>query len=171
MANKKSKRALKRRAEKRHRRAQSKKTLARRVRAHRLPADLIAAAPLGSSLPKLSAQIWDFAEPLTSAAAGAEGLKRAAEISVICWNAALLPEKKRDESIGPVLREIAGGDARLETELRDVFEMMYARKHALFASDRRFVFNYSLTDTPNGLHLLVASSPLPAERTAAEFRA
>ena len=52
-----------------------------------------------------------------------------------------------------------------------MFKMMYARKRALFADDRRFVFNYSLADSPNGLRLLVASSPLPAEKAAAEVRA
>lgn len=122
---------------------------------------MAAGAPFGSAIPKLSAQIWDFAEPLTSAATDAEGQKRAAEISIVCWNAALIPENKRDESIRPALHEIAGGDAGLETELPDIFEMMYTRKRVLFADDRRFAFNYSLTDTPNGLHLLVASSPLP----------
>jgi hypothetical protein len=52
-----------------------------------------------------------------------------------------------------------------------MFEMMHARKRALFADDRRFVFNYSVTDTPGGLRLLVASSPLPPEKAAAEGRA
>jgi hypothetical protein len=106
---------------------------------------------------------------LTSAAADAEGQKRAADIAIICWNASLLPEEKRDASIRPALREIADGDARLETEVLDIFEMMYRRKHALFGSDRRFVFDYSLTDTPDGLHLFVASSPLSTEKAAAAF--
>ena len=128
-------------------------------------------APFGSSLPKLSAQIWDYAEPLTAAAVDVEGQMRAVDIAIICWNVALLPEEERQESIRPLLREIAGGDAGLANELLDMFEMMYARKRALFADDRRFVFNYSLTDTPNGLRLLVASSPLPAEKAAAEVRA
>lgn len=170
MANKQSKQSLKRRTEKRYRRAQSKKTLARHAGAHRLPAALTAAAPFGSSLPKLSAQIWDYAEPLTTAAVDVEGQMRAVDIAIICWNVALLPEKERKESIRPALHEIAGGDAALETELHDMFEMMYARKRALFADDCRFVINYSVTDTPGGLRLLVASSPLPPEK-AAEFRA
>ncbi len=164
MANKQTKQALKRRAEKRHRRAQSKKTLARRAGAHRLAADLVAAVPFGSSLPKLSAQIWDYAEPLTAAAVDVEGQMRAVDIAIICWNVALLPEKKRKESIRAALHEIAGGDAGLEAELLDIFEMMHARKRALFADDCRFVFNYSVTDTPGGLRLLVASSPLPPEK-------
>jgi hypothetical protein len=169
MANKQDKQALKRRTEKRHRRAQAKKAQAGRTVARRLPLDLAARAPNGSSLPKLSAQIWDFAEPLTSAAPDAEGEKRAADLAIICWNAALLPEEKRDASIRPALRDIADGDARLETELLDIFEMMYRRKHALFANDRRFIFDYSLTDTPEGLHLFVASSPLSTEKAAAAF--
>jgi hypothetical protein len=169
MANKQSKQALKRRTEKRHRRALAKKALGRRAGSHRLSADLVAAAPFGSSLPKLSAQIWDFAEPLTSAAADVEGQMRAASIAVISWNAALLPQKTRDESIRPVLREFAGRDAGLEAELLDVFEMMHRRKLDLFGNDRRFVFDYSITDTPGGLHLMVASSPLTPEKAAAAF--
>lgn len=171
MANKQDKQALKRRTEKRHRRAQAKKARAGGTVARQRPFDLIAGAPNRSSLPKLSAQIWDFAEPLTSAAADAEGQERATDMAIIFWNASLLPEEKRDASIRPALREIADRDARLETELLDIFEMMYRRKHALFANDRRFILDYSLTDTPDGLHLLVASSPLSPEKAAAAFPA
>jgi len=169
MANKQDKQALKRRTEKRHRRAQAKKAQAGRTVARGLPLDMVVGASNGSSLPKLSAQIWDFAEPLTSAAADAEGEKRAADVAIICWNASLLPETKRDASIRPVLSKIADGDSRLETELLDIFGMMHRRKHALFGNDRRFIVDYSITETPEGLHLLVASSPLSLEKAAAAF--
>jgi hypothetical protein len=171
MAHKQITQALKRRAEKKHRRAQAKKAMVRRSAAHRHPTDWYPADSFGPSLPKLSAQIWDYAEPLTVAAADAAGQKRAAQIAIACWNAALLPEETRLESIRPLIRAFANGDARLEEGLFDILDMMVPRKQALFSNDHRFILNYSLTDTAEGVHLMVVSSPLDRSKAAAAFPA
>lgn len=117
-----------------------------------------------SSQSRFSARILEFAEPLTDAAIGADATKRAVQVAVICWNAAMLPGNKGLETIAPTLRKVAGGDRRLERELFDIFEIMRARKQAHFHADDRFIVDFSLIDTPNGLQLRVASEPLSPDR-------
>lgn len=160
MAQKQSRQALKRRAEKRHRRALNRKAQARQSSSQPFPIGLADQVPFPSSRPKLSAVIWDYAEPLTDAAAGTVGRKGAAEIAIVCWNAALLPTVKARETLTIAVRDIAGGDPKLESELQQVLDMMVARKHQYFADDDRLVFDFSLTENNKGLHLMVASSPL-----------
>jgi len=158
MAHKQCKHALKRRAEKKHQRAVTKKAEARRSAPHAGWAGLDGVTRIDSSLPKLSERIWEYAEPLLHAAANAEAQKRVAQLAIIFWNAAMLSEAKVEELVRPTLHQLAGGDPRLETELLGIYLMMLERKHKYFEDDRRLVVNYSLSDTPDGVHLLVAST-------------
>ena len=158
MTHKQSRQALKRRAEKRHQRAVTKKAEARRSAPHAVWAGLDGVPRIGSSLPKLSEQIWDYAEPLLHATANAEAQKRVAQLAILCWNVALLPESKVEELLRPTLHKLAGGDPRIETELLGIFVMMQVRKHEYFQDDHRLVVNYTLNDTADGVHLLVASA-------------
>jgi len=167
MAHKQSKQALKRRAEKRHHRAVTKKAQARRSAAHGFGAGLDEVPLFGPSLPKLSEQIWEYAEPLLHAAPDTEAQKRAAQLAIICWNSTLLPESKLQDLLGPTIRSLADGDPRLESELLGIFVMMQARKYEYFRDDNRLVVNYSLSDTPDGVHLLVASTPVREDQRAA----
>lgn len=48
-----------------------------------------------------------------------------------------------------------------EEVIMDMFEMMYHRKQALYANDKRFVVNYSLEKNEQGFYLEVASTPFP----------
>jgi hypothetical protein len=158
MANKQSRQALKRRAEKQHQRAVAKKAEARRSALHAARAGLDGVSPYGSTLPKLSEQIWAYAAPLRDRAVTAEDLKRAAQIAIMCWNAALLPAGKVEELLQPTIAGLANGDPGLEAELLAIFMMMQVRKHEHFGSDQRLVADYSLSDTPDGVHLLVTSA-------------
>jgi hypothetical protein len=66
----------------------------------------------------------------------------------------VLPQVKVEELVRP----LSGGDLRLERELLGLFVMMMERKHEYFEYDRRVVMDFSLSDTPDGLHLMVAST-------------
>jgi hypothetical protein len=88
-------------------------------------------------------------------------------MAIICWNAAMLPGTKGLETVAPTLREIAGGDLRLERELFDIFEIMRARKHTHYRGDNLFIVDFALTDTPDGLRLQVASKPLNPDQVDA----
>jgi hypothetical protein len=158
MAHKQSKQALKRRAEKRHQRAVTIKAKARRSAPHAGLAGLDGVFRMDSSLPKLSERIWEYAEPLLDAATNAGAQKRAAQLAIICWNAALLPEAKVEELLRPTLQQLSGGDPRLERGLLSIYAMMIERKHEYFEDDRRLVVDFSLSDGPDGVHLMVAST-------------
>ena len=119
---------------------------------------------LDSGQSEISARILEFAEPLTDAAIGADAAKRAVQMAIICWNAAMLPGTKGLETVAPTLREIAAGDLRLERELFDIFEIMRARKHTHYRGDNLFIVDFALTDTPDGLRLQVASKPLSLDQ-------
>jgi hypothetical protein len=158
MAHKQSKQALKRRAEKRRQRAAMKKSGARRSVPHAGWAGLDGVTRIGSSLPKLSERIWEYAEPLLDAATNAEAQKRAAQLAIISWNAAMLPEAKVEDLLRPTLQQLSGGDPRLARELLSIYSMMIERKHEYFEYDRRLVVDFSLSDGPDGVHLMVAST-------------
>lgn len=157
MANKQSKQALQRRAEKKHQRALAKKAQARRSALAGFPAGADGYGSFASTLPKLSAQIWDFAQPLLEEPFTRDLLKRAATVAIICWNAALAPDDKTLERVAPAIRDLADGDSHLESELFAMLEEMIARKRERFADDRRFIVDFSFTDTPDGVHLMVVS--------------
>ena len=167
MAHKQSKQALKRRAEKRHHRAVTKKAQARRSAAHGFGAGLDEVPLFGPSLPKLSEQIWEYAEPLLHAAPDAEAQKRAAQLAIICWNQPCSRRARYRSSLAKRFRRLADGDPRLESELFEIFVMMQARKQEYFQDDNRLVVNFSLSDTPDGVHLLVASTPMRDHRPVA----
>jgi hypothetical protein len=164
MVNKRSEQTLKRRAKKKLQRVLANKTQAGQSPLNTLQVDFVEAAEVGSGLPKLSAQIFEYAQPLTDAAADVAQQIRAVENAIMCWNSALVPLGKGMETIARELHKHARGDQKLERDLVRAFEEMVARKRKLFGDDRRFVVDFAVTDTPDGLHLLVASTVIPPEQ-------
>jgi hypothetical protein len=114
------------------------------------------------SVRKLSEVVLEFAEPLTNAVEGTEGEEKAIMMSVILWNASLLPKQKALESIKPALDDMANGDQVLTSEFHSMFDMMYERKQNHFSTDKRFIIEYSLEKNREGFYLQVASTPFNA---------
>jgi len=110
--------------------------------------------------PKLSEIILDYAEPLIKNADGISREKSAISFSLCCWNASILPLDEARKQIDPLLDDLADRDAAFKEDMLDIFEMMHARKHKLYAHDRRFVIDYSLTENEDGLYLQIASTPM-----------
>jgi len=108
--------------------------------------------------PKLSAVIWDYAEPLTKTVTSTKETTGAANLAILCWNAALLPAAEQSAFIEESLRKIGVGDPAIERDLSALLQMMVARKHTYFPDDDRVIVDYSITETENGLHLLVKST-------------
>jgi hypothetical protein len=161
MANKRNKDSLKRREEKRRRKSVARKTEARSLRAHSGPRpDVSELEREYGSLPKLSAVIWDYAEPLLSEARGPAAQANAAALSIFCWNASLLPLDKGRKQIEPAIDRMVKGDKELKRDMLAMFEMMHARKQLHFANDRRFIIDYHVTRTADALSLNVISTPL-----------
>jgi hypothetical protein len=120
-----------------------------------------------STQSRFAARILEYAEPLTHVAAGGDAQKRAVQMAIICWNAAMLPGNRGLETIAPALREIANGERRLERELFAIFEIMRMRKHAHFRDDHRFIVDFSLDEGPDGWRLRLASKLLDPEGSTA----
>jgi hypothetical protein len=108
---------------------------------------------------KLSEVILDYANPLTNAAGDNQGKEKAIRLSLIFWNASLLPKAKALETTEPVLNEMVKGDQLLKEEFYNIFEMMYNRKQSLFSTDKRFIIDYSLEKNQQGFYLQVVSAP------------
>jgi hypothetical protein len=161
MANKRNKDALKRREERRRRKSVVRKAQARGLRPNSGPRPGFSECELEyGSLPKLSAVIWDYAAPLLNEARGPAAQENAAALSILCWNAALLPLDKGREQIEPAIDSMVKGDKKLKRDMLAIFQAMLARKQLDFANDRRFIIDYKLTRTADGLHLYVISTPL-----------
>jgi hypothetical protein len=161
MGHKQNPRALKRRAEKSHRRSLAKRAQARRARLQPMPT--VGSLPLTTTLleEKLSARIWEFAAPLIDASTTTVEQKHAVSLAILAWNAALSPEPQGREMLDEAIRHIAERDTEVETLLRETLDMMIVRKHDLFCDDHRLVLSHTLTDTPSGMHLEVASALIP----------
>jgi hypothetical protein len=161
MANKRNKDSLKRREEKRRRKSVARKAQARTLRSNSGgPSGLSEFELEYASLPKLSAVIWDYAAPLLNEARGPIALENAAALSILCWNAALLPLDKSRKQIEPAIDRMVKGDKELKRDMLAMFEMMHARKQLHFANDRRFIIDYHVTRTADALSLNVISTPL-----------
>ena len=81
-------------------------------------------------------------------------------MSIILWNASLLPRQKALETIRPVLDDFENADQTLKSEFHSMFDMMYDRKQNYYSTDKRFIIDYSLEKNRDGFYLQVASTPL-----------
>ncbi|AUB83114.1 PBPRA1643 family SWIM/SEC-C metal-binding motif protein [Candidatus Thiodictyon syntrophicum] len=125
-----------------------------------------ATAVTGPGEPKLSAVIWDYAEPLTNAVTSAADTRKAAQMAILCWNAAVLPGVEQRVNAEDSMRKLANGDPTMEQELLAIFEMMTKRKQRYFRDDDRVIAEYSITDREDGLHLMVKSTHIkPDDRS------
>jgi len=114
--------------------------------------------------PKLSEVILDYAAPLMKQADSESREKNAITLSLCYWNASIFPIDEAREQIEPLLDDLADDDTEFKEDMLGIFAVMYARKQALYAHDRRFVVDYSLTENANGLYLQVASVPMGARK-------
>jgi hypothetical protein len=161
MANKRNKDSLKRREEKRRTKSVARKTQARSLRSNCGRGPGLSEFELEyGALPKLSAVIWDYAEPLLNEARGPTARENAAALSMFCWNASLLPLDKGREQIERAIDRMVKGDKELKQDMLTIFEMMHARKQLHFANDRRFIIDYHMTRNADSLSLHVISTHL-----------
>jgi hypothetical protein len=163
MASRQNKDTLKRREAKKHRKSVSRKVQTRAANhRERSARSSVAFEDYRPALPKLSAVILDYAKPLTDGLDNTTGQRNAIALAVMSWNASLLPLDKARETVGPMLAKLANGDGELEKELLGLFAMMYSRKKSHYASDRRFIVDYSLIDQGDSMHLEVMSTLMAA---------
>ncbi|MBV5344213.1 MAG: SEC-C domain-containing protein, partial [Rhodoferax sp.] len=92
--------------------------------------------------------------------------RKAAQMAILCWNAAVLPGVEQRVNAEDSMRKLANGDPTMEQELLAIFEMMTKRKQRYFRDDDRVIAEYSITDREDGLHLMVKSTHIkPDDRS------
>ena len=107
----------------------------------------------------MSDVLEDFVDPYWDMADDADALRKLLSLAVLAWDAALLPEPKRqamiDDTLGAGFSRASEAD---RAQAREFVELMVKRKLEHFPDNRRAIISFTLTDTGTGYHLSVASS-------------
>jgi hypothetical protein len=109
---------------------------------------------------KMSEVIKEFIEPYQQDATTSEEYQLLIATAIIAWNAALEQGAKREAFLKDMLKTIAPkGDRQTQDDFYEVTREMIERKEKYFASNRRRIADYRLTETPGMLQLSIASLP------------
>src|SRR5262249_192384 len=104
---------------------------------------------------KMSEVLLEFVEPHMHEANTPEAMRALLRMGTIAWNAAIIPEDKREELLRDALD-------KTPPEQREIMEplvrMFIQRKLQFFADNKRMILDYQLSMTPTGPHVQVISS-------------
>jgi hypothetical protein len=106
----------------------------------------------------MSEVLSDFVEPYLEFADTEEAYRKLLTLAIVAWNTCLLPEEKHQDMIDGTLEAMPETAEEVKTGLREIVNMLMARKKAYFSEYRRMILGYELTDTGRGYHLTVAST-------------
>lgn len=108
---------------------------------------------------KMSKVLIDFVEPYLEFADTEEAHRKLLTLAVMAWNASFLPEKEHQDMIDRVLDAgIPTGTEELKTGLKDIVNMLIARKKVYYSEYTRKIIDFELTDTGRDYRLSVAST-------------
>ncbi len=108
---------------------------------------------------KMSEVLEELVEPYRDQAEGYDAFKKLLQLGVLAWNAALLPEEKRQVMVDEILAAgFARASAADRAEVRQFIEAMIRRKEELFAANRRAIISFELTDRGDDFYISVAST-------------
>jgi hypothetical protein len=106
---------------------------------------------------KMSDVLESFVEPYMEMATTDDGFRNLLTFGMAAWNAALLPADEQNAMIDRVVGKAHIFDADA-TFIRSFLHELIERKKAHYPTIRRFIINFSLTNTDDGFHLSVISS-------------
>ncbi len=104
---------------------------------------------------KMSEVLLEFVEPYSQYWKTKEELNKLLGVTVIAWNAALLPGNERKEIIENAVK-VAPPEIR--QDMKAIVEEMIQRKETHFAHNKRMIMNYKVTMTKEGPHVTVLST-------------
>ncbi|MEO6808181.1 MAG: hypothetical protein ABI353_03600 [Isosphaeraceae bacterium] len=108
---------------------------------------------------KMSKVLQVFMEPYWGLAESEDAARSLLALAAAAWNATLLPEDQRNAMLDEILRTgFARSSAKDRVAAREFIETMIRRKEELFASNRRMIASFKLTNLGDQYHLSVASS-------------
>ena len=142
-----------------HRKQQERKKQRRRrlkqerLREGSLLDSMVVIEPVGKE--RMSEVLMEFVEPYSGQWETLEELDKLLSFASIAWNAALLPSSKQATFIDEAVAKMPPD---LRPEMRTRLEEMVQRKLTHFAGIKRAIINFQVSMTPEGPHVLVAST-------------
>ena len=158
MTPSKSKKA-KRKQRQRHRRKRRQKpleSLKRKLEQGSLQGKEFVIEPSGEV--KMSEVLTDFIEPYLEFTDTEEAYRKLLTLAITAWNISLLPEEEQQGMIDNVLETMPATSEEVKADLREIVNMLIARKKTYFSEHTRMIVEFELTDTGRGYHLSVAST-------------
>lgn len=104
---------------------------------------------------KMSEILEEFAQPLLAHAQSDEEIRKALGMATIAWNCAIAPPDARREFEQLIHSKFE------DSVMRDVFDFLIARKHALFPENKRMILDYDMDRSTGQLALNVVSTFSP----------
>ena len=104
---------------------------------------------------KMSEVITEFVEPFAEFAPTYEDYRKLIGLAVVAWNAALLPEDKRQEMLDQLIGKLSLPNAE---DLQQLLATLMERKRKYFADNTRFIVSYDVANTADGFFVSVAST-------------
>ncbi len=107
---------------------------------------------------KMSALIFEYAEPLVKKCKTFDHRYKIITIAMTAWNLACLPLDKQEEEKKEVIREISrGGDLEVQSFMEETINYLLERKRNFFSYEKRIVVDYTITELDNTVNLTVIS--------------
>jgi len=107
----------------------------------------------------MSEVLKDFVQPYLESADTKEAYRKLLTLAILAWNVALLPEKEQQATVDRLVDEtLATATQGLKTDMKEIVNMLIARKKSYFSENKRTIINYQLTDTGRDYYLVVAST-------------
>lgn len=112
---------------------------------------------------KMSEVLEAFVEPYLRLADTDSGQRMLLHFAALAWNAAILPEDKRQAMLDELAqRSLPGFEGQARDELQDLIMNMIGRKLALFGENKRFILSLELSGGEGG-YLSVISTAAGSE--------
>ncbi len=105
---------------------------------------------------KMSEVLEAFIAPYMEYAETEESFEKLVSIAVIAWNISLLPRSAQTKAINDLLISLP---PETRADGKSIIRDLMRRKRIHFSKIRRAIIEFEVTDTRDGFHLMVASTP------------
>jgi hypothetical protein len=100
----------------------------------------------------------DFVRPFADSVEDVDDFRRLLTLGTLAWNAALVPEPRRQQMIDDVLSKGLGKEkAAFHTPLNEMVSQLVARKLRYFAAYARPIVGFTVEDDGKGYYVQVMS--------------
>jgi hypothetical protein len=107
---------------------------------------------------KMSEVLTAFIEPYLESADTEDAYRKLLTLAIAAWNISLFPEEKQQGMIDKILETMPATSEEVKADLREIVNMLIARKRAYFSEHKRMIVGFELTNTGKDYHLSVAST-------------